>query len=247
MPGLTKGRRVGHVHPVTRVTEEIVSVFHSLGFTVAEGPEMEDEYHNFDALNVPPEHPSRDDYDTFYVGEGRLLRSHTSPAQIRVMEKQEPPVRVVVPGRCFRPDAVDATHYYCFHQIEGLAVDQGVTFGDLRATLTVFAHGLFGSDTKTRFRPSFFPFTEPSAELDISCPFCPGDGSRCPVCKGAGWIELLGCGMVDPNVFEAVGYDPEKYTGWAFGMGIERICMMRYGINDIRLFYGNDLRFLEQF
>ena len=245
LPGTS--RRIGHVHPITRTTDELIEAFARLGFAVADGPEIEDCYHNFDALNIPPEHPSRDDYDTFYIAEDSLLRSQTSTVQIRVMESQEPPVRVIAPGRCFRPDTVDATHYYCFHQIEGLAVEEGVTFGDLKATLTTFARTLFGAGTETRFRPSFFPFTEPSAEMDVSCPFCTSAGDQCSVCKGVGWVELGGCGMVDPNVLDAVGYDSEKYTGWAFGFGIERLCMMKYGIKDIRLFFGNDLRFLEQF
>jgi len=236
---------VGHVHPLTRTIETLREVFGSLGFSCVEGPEVETEHHNFDALNIPADHPARDSFDTFFLDNGGLLRSHTSPTQIRVMESQPPPVRVIVPGRVYRPDAVDATHHYCFHQCEGLMVEEEVSFADLKAVLTMAMEGVFGPGTATRFRPSFFPFTEPSAEVDVSCIFCSGAG--CRICKGSGWIELLGAGMVDPAVFEAVGYDPERYTGFAFGIGVERLAMLKYGIDDIRSFTDNDMRFLEQF
>ncbi len=236
---------VGHVHPLSRTFEALREVFGSLGFNCIEGPEIETEHHNFDALNIPADHPARDSFDTFFLDNGGLLRSHTSPTQIRVMESQPPPVRVIVPGRVYRPDAVDATHHYCFHQCEGLMVEEEVSFADLKAVLTMAMEGIFGPGTTTRFRPSFFPFTEPSAEVDVSCIFCSGAG--CRICKGTGWIELLGAGMVDPAVFEAVGYDPERYTGFAFGIGVERLAMLKYGINDIRSFTDNDMRFLEQF
>jgi phenylalanyl-tRNA synthetase alpha chain len=239
-------------------------VAESLGFSVEEGPEVELEANNFDALNIPLEHPAYDPFDTFYVetpaGAPKLvLRSHTSPVQVRVMRRftdsgklaDPPPVRVVVPGRTYRPDKVDATHHYTFHQIEGLAVDVDITFQDLRHTLLLFARGLFGEAATVRFRPSYFPFTEPSAEMDVSCPLCPRDGAACGVCKGTGWLEILGCGMVHPRVLSNGGYDPERFTGFAFGMGIERVAMLRHGVRDIRLFSdperGNDLRFLEQF
>ncbi len=247
IPG--KRPRLGHVHPVTRTIREMVAVFERLGFSVAEGPEVETEWHNFTALNIPAEHPSHDPFDTFYVEGGRVLRSHTSPVQVRVMQKTPPPVRLIGPGRVYRPDKVDATHYHTFHQLEGLAVEEGISFADLKACLTMFAKGVFGEDVRTRFRPSFFPFTEPSAEVDISCIFCRGEG--CRVCKETGWIEILGCGMVHPAVFEHVGYDAERYTGFAFGMGVERVAMLKWGIPDIRLFVsaekGNDVRFLRQF
>ncbi len=236
---------VGHVHPLSRTFEALREVFGNLGFNCIEGPEIETEHHNFDALNIPADHPARDSFDTFFLDNGGLLRSHTSPTQIRVMESQPPPVRVIVPGRVYRPDAVDATHHYCFHQCEGLMVEEEVSFADLKAVLTMAMEGIFGPGTTTRSRPSFFPFTEPSAEVDVSCIFCSGAG--CRICKGTGWIELLGAGMVDPAVFEAVGYDPERYTGFAFGIGVERLAMLKYGINDIRSFTDNDMRFLEQF
>ena len=242
-PGLA--RPVGHLHVLTQTIEAVKDVFGALGFSPVEGPEVETERHNFDALNIPKDHPARDGFDTFFLSCGLLLRSHTSPAQVRVMESQTPPVRVIVPGRVYRPDAVDATHFYCFHQCEGLMVDEGVSFSDLRAVLSMAMEGLLGPGTKLRFRPSFFPFTEPSAEVDVSCIFCKGEG--CKVCKQSGWVELLGAGLVNPAVFEAVGYDTERYTGFAFGIGVERLAMFRYGINDIRLFLENDVRFLEQF
>ena len=242
-------RELGARHPITQVNDLLVEVFTRLGFETAYGPEIEDEYHNFDALNIPPDHPSRDGFDTFYIEDGgrneHLLRSHTSPVQIRMMESHQPPIRIVVPGKVFRPDTVDAGHFPMFHQLEGLYVDEGVSFADLKAVLSIAMQELFGEQTRTRFRPSFFPFTEPSTEVDVSCPFCSGRG--CVVCGQAGWIELLGAGMVDPEVFRHVGYDAEKYTGFAFGMGVDRIAMVKLGINDIRLFYENDARFLKQF
>jgi phenylalanyl-tRNA synthetase alpha chain len=241
------GRRppLGHVHPLAQVLEEIVDTFRTLGFSVAEGPEVELDWYNFEALNIPPDHPSRDDFDTFYVDERVLLRSQTSTVQIRTMERLRPPIRVIAPGRCFRPDTEDARHTAMFHQVEGLLVDEGVNLGDLKAVLHLFAREFFHQETEVRFRPSFFPFTEPSAEVDCTCPVCHGDG--CTTCSYSGWLEILGAGMVDPNVFDAVGYDSEKYTGFAFGMGVERLAMLKYRINDIRLFYQGDIRFLRQF
>jgi phenylalanyl-tRNA synthetase alpha chain len=240
------GRRVsgGHLHPITQVSSQICSIFSDLGFSIAEGPEIETDYYNFEALNIPKEHPARDMQDTFYISENVLLRTHTSPVQIRVMKSRRPPVRIIAPGKVYRPDA-DVTHSPMFHQIEGLLVDKGVTFGDLKGILTFFLKQVFGEEIELRFRPSFFPFTEPSAEIDIRCVMC--DGSGCRVCSQSGWLEILGSGMVDPEVFLAVGYDPEEYTGFAFGLGVERIAMIKYGINDIRLFYENDHRFLVQF
>ncbi len=237
--------RIGSLHPITQIYDELVEAFARLGFETAYGPEIEDEYHNFDALNIPTDHPSRDAFDTLYIDDEHLLRSHTSPVQIRVMEQREPPVRIIAPGKVFRPDTVDASHYPMFFQLEGLYVDEGVSFADLKAVLTMGMQEVLGADTRTRFRPSFFPFTEPSAEVDVSCPFCRGSG--CSVCGQSGWIEMLGCGMVDPEVFRHVGYDTERYTGFAFGIGIDRMAMTRLGINDIRLFYENDVRFLNQF
>ncbi len=235
----------GSIHPLNQVLERINEIFFGMGFALAEGPEVEDEFHNFDALNTPEDHPARAEQDTMYLEGGMLLRSHTSPVQIRHMLSHQPPVRIIAPGRVFRRDTPDATHSPVFHQVEGLYVDKNVTFGDLRYTLEQFAMQMFGSGAKLRFRPSFFPFTEPSAEVDISCIFC--DGKGCKVCKQVGWIELLGCGMVDPNVFDSVGYDNERYTGFAFGMGIDRICMTFNGVNDIRLFLESDVAFLSQF
>jgi phenylalanyl-tRNA synthetase alpha chain len=246
-PDLTlPGRRVvpGGLHPLTRVHDEIVDVFTGMGFAVAEGPEVELDYYNFEALNIPKDHPARDMQDTFYVGGEILLRTHTSPVQIRTMERQKPPVRIIVPGRVYRRDA-DITHSPVFHQVEGLAVDRGISMADLKGTLELFARELFGADSRIRFRPSFFPFTEPSAEVDVLCFLCKGGG--CRVCKASGWLEILGSGMVHPRILRAMGYDTEEVTGWAFGMGIERVAMLRYGIDDIRLFYENDLRFLSQF
>ncbi|MFZ1948353.1 MAG: phenylalanine--tRNA ligase subunit alpha [bacterium] len=241
------GRRgsIGRLHPTLAVMDELVDIFAGMGFTPVEGPEIETEYNNFDALNFPAGHPSRDEHDSFYVGDGYVLRTHTSPAQIRVMKAQQPPVRVVVPGRCHRRDTPDASHVVSFHQIEGLFVDYDVSMADLKGTLAAFAREFFGRDTRVRFRPHFFPFTEPSAELDISCLVCGGKG--CRVCKNSGWLEVLGCGMVHPNVFDHVGYDRTSLTGFAFGLGVDRMAMLRYGINDIRLLYDNDLRFLDQF
>ncbi|MFA6100798.1 MAG: phenylalanine--tRNA ligase subunit alpha [Victivallaceae bacterium] len=238
-------RKLGHKHPVTKVIDDSVAIFRRMGFIVADGPEIETVYHNFDALNTPADHPSRDPGDTFYFKDGRLLRTQTSPVQIRVMESQEPPVRIVAPGRCFRRDTPDATHSMNFHQIEGLYIDRDVSLADLKSILQAYARELFGPNVSIRLRPHFFPFTEPSVEYDFSCIMCGGKG--CNVCKQSGWLEIAGAGMVDPNVLKAVGYDPEIWSGFAFGMGIERIAMIRYRINDIRLLYENDTRFLEQF
>ncbi len=236
---------LGSKHPLTQTLDEIKRIFFRMGFDVAAGPEIEDDYHNFEALNFPPDHPARDMQDTFFITEKVLLRTHTSPVQIRVMEKQKPPVRVIIPGRVYRNEAISARSYCLFHQVEGLYVDIGVTFSELKGTLVSFAKQFYGSDIEYRFRPSFFPFTEPSAEMDISCLFCKGKG--CRLCKQTGWLEILGCGMVDPNVYKYVGYDSEIFSGYAFGMGIERITMLRYGIDDIRILFENDVRFLEQF
>jgi phenylalanyl-tRNA synthetase alpha chain len=246
-PDLTlPGRRVvpGRLHPLTRVHDEIVDVFTGMGFAVEEGPEVELDYYNFEALNIPKDHPARDMQDTFYVGGELLLRTHTSPVQIRTMERRKPPVRIICPGRVYRRDA-DITHSPVFHQVEGLAVDRGISMADLKGTLELFARELFGADSRIRFRPSFFPFTEPSAEVDVLCFLCKGGG--CRVCKASGWLEILGSGMVHPRILQAMGYDTEEVTGWAFGMGIERVAMLRYGIDDIRLLFENDLRFLSQF
>jgi len=239
LPG--RRRLVGRLHPLTQVTEDILRSFRKLGFVVADGPEIEDDYHCFEALNIPPDHPARDTQDTFYVdpGQGLLLRTHTSPVQIRVMKKQTPPVRIIVPGRVYRRDNADATHNPTFHQVEGLYVDRGVTVGDLKGTVDFVFKDLMGPETRIRFRPHYFSYTEPSFEIDFSSPSTRKMGKE--------WLEIAGCGMVHPQVFENVGYDPEVWTGWAFGFGIERIAMIRYGINDIRLFYENDLRFLTQF
>ncbi len=241
-----EGRRIkpGKLHPVTQVKNEICSIFASFGFSVMEGPEVELDYYNFEALNIPKDHPARDMQDTFYIEENIVLRTHTSPVQIRTMLKQAPPVRILSPGRVYRPDS-DVSHTPMFHQIEGLLVDRGISFADLKGILTVFLQEVFGVQTRLRFRPSFFPFTEPSAEVDIQCVMCRGEG--CRVCGQTGWLEILGSGMVDPEVFKNVGYDPEEYTGFAFGLGLERIAMLKYGISDIRLFFENDWRFLEQF
>lgn len=243
LPGEWRG--LGTRHPVTRVIEETVGIFRRLGFEVAEGPDMETEYYNFDALNTPEDHPSRDIQDTFYLENGGLLRTHTSPVQVRYMESHRPPVRIVAAGRCYRRDTPDATHSTNFHQIEGLYVNRRVSMSELKSDLAFFARELMGKEVQVRFRPHFFPFTEPSVEVDFSCHACGGRG--CRLCKQSGWIEIAGAGMVDPNVLQAVDYDPEEYSGYAFGMGIERIAMIMYGINDIRLFYENDRRFLEQF
>lgn len=243
LPG--KKPPLGRLHPITQTLEEIKRIFIGLGFQVVRGPEVETEYYNFEALNMPRYHPARDEQDSFYLDDTHLLRTQTSPVQIRVMEKKSPPIRIIAPGRCYRRDAVDASHFPMFHQVEGLAVDKRITFSDLKGCLTYFVHQMFDKKSRLRFRPSFFPFTEPSAEVDISCIMCKGRG--CRVCSGKGWLEILGAGMVDPEVFRKVNYDPEKYQGFAFGMGVERICMLKYGIDDIRLFFQNDLRFLSQF
>ena len=245
MPGIAQD--VGRLHPITQVIDEICNIFMQMGFSVVEGPEIETEYNNFTGLNIPLEHPSRDVFDTFYLKnkDKLLLRSHTSPVQIRAMKSYKPPLAIVVPGRVYRPDAVDASHSFMFHQIEGFMVDTDIRFSDLKGVLEVFAKGVFGQDIKMRFRPHFFPFTEPSAEVDISCIICKGKG--CSVCGRKGWLEILGAGMIHPNVFKHVGYEPKIYTGFAFGMGVERIAMLKYGIDDIRLFFENDLRFLKQF
>ena len=242
LPGRQPPR--GHVHPIAKVLEEICEIFVRMGFRVVEGPEVELDYYNFEALNIPRDHPARDMQDTFYVSDNVLLRTHTSPMEVRVMESQAPPVRIIAPGKVYRRDS-DVTHTPMFHQVEGLLVDKGIAFSDLKGTLTSFVHQMFGHDTALRFRPSFFPFTEPSAEVDIRCVICKGKG--CRTCSHTGWIEILGSGMNDPEIYKFVGYDPEVYSGFAFGMGIERVAMLKYGIDDIQLFYRNDMRFLRQF
>lgn len=243
LPGRRRYR--GTKHPLTQTLEEIKAIFLSMGFGIAEGPEIEDDYHNFEALNFPPDHPARDMQDTFFLSDKALLRTHTSPVQIRVMENYTPPVRVICPGKVYRNEAVSSRSLCLFHQVEGLYVDKGVTFSELKGTLVSFIQQFYGSSIKYKFRPTFFPFTEPSADIYISCFICNGRG--CKMCKYGGWLEILGCGMVDPNVFRFVGYDPELYTGYAFGMGIERIAALRYGIEDIRMLYENDVRLLNQF
>ncbi|MBD8975793.1 phenylalanine--tRNA ligase subunit alpha [Veillonella magna] len=244
LPGRT--RRQGHLHPLTKVNEMIESFFMKMGYTVAEGPEIESDYYNFECLNLPADHPARDMQDSFYITDSVLLRTHTSPVQARTLQSHEPnsPVRMIAPGKVYRWD-YDATHSPVFHQVEGLVVDKGITFADLKGTLELFLRHIFGNDTKVRFRTSFFPFTEPSAEVDISCCMCGGEG--CRMCSHTGWLEILGCGMVHPNVLRLNGYDPDKVSGFAFGMGVERIAMLLYGINDLRLFYEDDMRFLKQF
>jgi len=236
---------IGHEHPIAKTMQEICNIFSHMGYAVVEGPEIETEYNNFEALNIPLDHSSRDAFDTFYVENNLLLRSHTSPVQIRYMQAHTPPFSIVAPGKVYRPDAVDASHSFMFHQVEGLMVSENITFAHLKGSLVEFAKQFFGEDVKLRFRPHFFPFTEPSVEVDISCIICKGEG--CSVCSKKGWLEVLGAGMVDPAVFNAVGIDNEKYSGFAFGMGVERMAMLKYRINDIRLFYENDIRFLEQF
>ncbi|MDR2486578.1 MAG: phenylalanine--tRNA ligase subunit alpha [Clostridiales Family XIII bacterium] len=238
-------QNVGARHLITQIIDEITRIFGNMGYSVTEGPEVETVFHNFDALNAAPNHPSRDLTDTFYISEDILLRTQTSPVQVRTLLRSAPPIKVISPGRCFRTDTPDATHSPMFHQVEGLLVDEGVTMTDLKGTLDAFAKRMFGEDVRTKFRPHFFPFTEPSAEMDMSCFACGGSG--CRVCKGSGWIEILGCGMVHPNVLKVGGVDTERYTGFAFGMGVERIAMLRHGVADIRLFYENDVRFLNQF
>jgi len=234
----------GRKHPINQILSEIKDIFVSMGFGIEEGPEVELDYYNFEALNLPKDHPARDMQDTFYVSDDVVLRTHTSPVQVRVMEKKKPPLKIIAPGKVYRCDS-DVSHTAMFHQVEGLMVDTGVTFSDLKGVLELFIQSFFGKDTPVRFRPSYFPFTEPSAEVDIGCIFCSGKG--CRVCKTTGWLEVLGCGMVNPRVFEMSGYQPDEYTGFAFGMGVERMTMLKYSIDDIRLFYENDLRFLKQF
>ncbi|MDD6275970.1 MAG: phenylalanine--tRNA ligase subunit alpha [Clostridia bacterium] len=243
VPG--KSNALGHKHPLSIVLDEVKDIFFGMGFNIASGPEVEWDYYNFEALNIPEDHPARDTQDTFYITEKMLLRTQTSPVQIRVMENQAPPIRVIAPGRVYRSDAVDATHSPIFHQIEGLVVDKGITMGDLKGCLEAFAKSLYGEDTKIRLRPHHFPFTEPSCEIDVSCFRCGGKG--CPMCKGEGWIEILGGGMVHPKVLKTGGIDPEVYSGFAFGIGLERLVMFRFNVDDIRLYYDNDIRFLNQF
>jgi phenylalanyl-tRNA synthetase alpha chain len=242
LPG--RGQSVGGLHPVTRVRRRIEQIFRNAGFMIADGPEIEDDWHNFEALNIPANHPARAMHDTFYFPDGRLLRTHTSPVQVRAMEERKPPIRLIAPGRVYRCDS-DMTHTPMFHQLEGLVVDEGITFANMKAILHSFLRQLFEKDVKMRLRPSYFPFTEPSAEVDMSCVACGGSG--CRVCKQTGWLEVSGCGVVHPNVLKAVNIDPERYTGYAFGMGIDRLTMLRYNVNDIRLYFENDLRFLRQF
>ena len=235
---------LGRKHPINQILSEIKDIFVSMGFAIEDGPEVELDYYNFEALNLPKDHPARDMQDTFYVSEDVVLRTHTSPVQVRVMEKKKPPLKIIAPGKVYRCDS-DVSHTAMFHQVEGLMVDTGISFSDLKGVLELFVHSFFGKDTPVRFRPSYFPFTEPSAEVDIGCIFCSGKG--CRICKTTGWLEVLGCGMVNPRVFEMSGYQPDEYTGFAFGMGVERMTMLKYSIDDIRLFYENDLRFLKQF
>ncbi len=243
LPG--RGERPGALHPVTRMRRRMEDFFQRLGFDIAEGPEVEDDFHNFEALNIPAHHPARAMHDTFYFGDGRLLRTHTSPVQVRVMQKGEPPFRIIAPGRVYRCDS-DLTHTPMFHQVEGLLVDENITFADLKGTVAAFLKFIFEvDDLPVRFRPSYFPFTEPSAEVDVGCVSCGGEG--CRVCSHSGWLEIMGCGMVHPKVLEHGGVDPARYSGFAFGMGIERLAMLRYGVNDLRLFFENDARFLSQF
>ena len=243
LPGIK--RELGHIHPLVKTTQEIIEIFGKMGFKAVESPEIETEYYNFEALNIPKNHPSRETFHTFYIENGDLLRSQTSTSQIRVMEKEKPPIQVIHAGKVYRPDAVDASHSFMFYQIEGFMVDKGIQFSDLKGVLGRFAKEYFGENVKMRFRPHFFPFTEPSAEVDISCFLCHGKG--CRVCSHKGWLEVLGSGMINPRVFEFVKIDPAVYTGFAFGMGVDRICMLKYGIDDIRLLYENDVRFLKQF
>ena len=243
LPG--RHKQLGSTHLLTQTLNEIKSIFRSLGFSSIEGPELESDYYNFEALNFPKDHPARDMQDTFFISKDFVLRTHTTPVQVRIMEKHQPPVRAIMPGRVYRNEAVSSRSYCMFHQVDGIYVDTDVTFAELKGTLVAFAKQFYMEDLKYRFRPSFFPFTEPSAEMDITCYLCHGKG--CKVCKYSGWLEILGCGMVDPNVFKMVGYDPEKYSGYAFGMGIERTAMLKYGITDIRIFFDNDFRFLKQF
>ena len=242
LPG--RGQKNGSLHPVTRTMQRIEDIFARMGFAVASGPEIEDDFHNFEALNIPDDHPARAMHDTFYLDDGHLLRTHTSPVQVRYMKNHKPPMNIIAPGRVYRCDS-DVTHTPMFHQVEGLAVAEDISFADLKGILTYFLRQFFEKDLSVRLRPSYFPFTEPSAEVDISCVFCEGEG--CRICKKTGWLEVLGCGMVHPKVFQHVGIDNEKYTGFAFGLGVERLTMLRYGVNDLRLFFDNDIVFLEQF
>lgn len=243
LPGIKQ--RQGWLHPITRVIDRICQSFYGMGFSIARGPDVENDYYNFEALNFPPDHPARDMQDTFYLDGGFLLRTHTTPVQVRVLEKSKPPVKVITPGKTYRNEAISTRSYCVFHQVDGFLVDEGITMGDLKGVLVAFCRDFYGEGLKLRFRPSFFPFTEPSAEVDISCLLCKGKG--CQLCKYEGWLEILGCGMIDPNVMRSVGYDSEKYTGYAFGMGVERIALLKYRITDIRLLYENDIRFIRQF
>ena len=243
LPGKTINQ--GARHPLSVVTEELEDIFIGLGFEIAEGPELEDEYHNFEALNIPENHPARDLQDTLYFNDSFLLRTHTSPVQVRTMENSKPPIRIIAPGRVYRADELDASHSPVFHQLEGLVIDENITFGDLKGTIRAMVEEIYGKDQEVRFRPSYFPFTEPSAEVDVSCIVCQGEG--CSLCSRTGWLEIMGSGMVHPNVLRMSGIDPEKYSGFAFGMGIDRITLLKYGINDIRLLFENDRRFLKQF
>ncbi len=243
LPGT--GSSVGVPHVVYQVIDEICTIFHGMGFEIARGPDVETDYYNFEALNFPPDHPARDMQDTMFVEHGRLLRTHTTPVQARFLESHKPPIKIITPGLCYRNEAISTRSHVAFHQVDGFLVDEGVSMADLKGAIVAFAHAFFGEGLKIRFRPSYFPFTEPSAEVDISCFLCRGEG--CQVCKYSGWLEILGCGMIDPNVLEKAGIDSEKYTGYAFGMGVERPAMQKYGINDIRLFFNNDIRFLRQF
>ncbi|PKM96408.1 MAG: phenylalanine--tRNA ligase subunit alpha [Firmicutes bacterium HGW-Firmicutes-1] len=240
-----KRASIGHRHPMNVVLDDLKNIFIGMGYSIAEGPEIENDYYNFEALNIPENHAARDEQDTFYINKDIMLRTATSPVQVRVMENNKPPIRIIAPGRVYRSDEVDATHSPVFHQVEGLVIDKGVTMADLKGALAEFARELYGEKVKVKFRPHYFPFTEPSAEMDVSCVMCGGEG--CRVCKGSGWIEVLGCGMVHPKVLEMSGIDSTIYSGFAFGMGLERITMLRYGIEDLRLFYENDIRFLKQF
>jgi phenylalanyl-tRNA synthetase alpha chain len=243
LPGIA--HRTGATHLITKVIDSMCESFFGMGFTIAKGPDIETDYYNFEALNFPPDHPARDMQDTFYLENGLLLRTHTTPVQVRELEKLKPPVKIITPGRTYRNEAISTRSYCVFHQVDGFLVDEGVTMSDLKGALVAFCRDFYGADLKLRFRPSYFPFTEPSAEVDISCFLCGGKG--CQLCKYEGWLEILGCGMIDPNVLKNVGYDSEKYTGYAFGIGVERTAMLKYRINDIRLFYENDIRFIRQF
>lgn len=240
-----RGQYYGHIHPLTQILDEIKSIFTSMGFAIEDGPEVELDHYNFELVNIPKDHPARDTHDTFFITDNVVLRTHTTPVQARVMERQKPPIRIICPGRVYRKDTPDATHSPFFHQVEGLVVDEGVGFGDLKGTLAAFVHRMFGPEIGTRFRPSYFSFTEPSAEVDMACIFCKGAG--CRTCKNSGWIEIMGAGMVNPRLYEFARYEPDRYSGYAFGMGVERIAMLVYGVHDLRLFFENDIRFLHQF